>query len=45
MIKDVEELGAELQFGAFGDGKILEERKVPYLIARSLNTVAPDVAE
>src|SRR5437588_9660251 len=45
MIEDVEEVRAELQLETLSHGEMLAEREVPDLVARPLQSVAPDVAK
>src|ERR1700704_6359185 len=45
MIEYVEKFSTEFQFCALGDCEILEQREVPYLIARALHSVPANVTE
>src|SRR5258708_12853944 len=39
MIEQVKKLRAKFQFCALGNREILEQRKIPYLVARALHTI------
>src|SRR5712675_3577512 len=39
MIEHVKKLRAKFQFCALGNREILEQRKIPYLVARALHTI------
>src|ERR1700688_754539 len=45
MIEHVEEFSTEFKFCPLGNRKILEQREVPYLIARPLDAIPANVTE
>src|SRR5580704_7301547 len=45
MVKDVEDLKLELPLDSFGDGKVLDERKIGVIVARACKGVTANIAD
>src|SRR5271170_3052554 len=45
VVENVEEFGAEFQSFVFGDGKLFDQRGIPFGVSRALDDVAPGIAE